>query len=1017
MQKRERQKILFDWNATQAEFPEDSCIQHLFEGQVAEHPDAVALIEGDRSLTYRELNVRANSVAQHLLSLGCKPDDLLAICIERSAELFIGLLGILKAGCAYVPLDVGYPAERIDYMLRDSNAPVLLSSTDVVKQLALVVPALQKCQTVCLDRGSEVFQTTSVSEAIQTEVLPNNLAYCIYTSGSTGNPKGVLMEHRSLVNMLWWHRQTRPSVQGVRTLQFCAVSFDFSFHEIFSTLCLGGTLVLVSEEVRRNPFALAAFICDNEIEKLFLPVTALQQLAEAVDSGMLPTSLREVITTGEQLQITPPMVNLFRQTGAMLHNHYGATEFQDATTFTLSGDPTDWPALAPIGCPLSNVQIYILDESGQPVPHGEVGELYIAGSGVARGYLKRPELTKERFIPNPFGGGRLYRTGDLARYQADGTIENLGRADYQVKIRGIRIELGEIEAILAKHPAVKENAIMAHDYLGHKRLVAYIVARKDEPSEDLLHSYLEKRLPDYMLPEAFVVLERMPLTPSGKINRRALPVPKIFRRTLVSSVSMPQSETEQLLAEIWQEVLTIETVGIHDNFFDIGATSLLLIQVYKRLKETFDQLSALALFQYPTIHTLAQHLSQQQVPRKGKPQFNENRFGEVLQKSRPDTTLEQARMTKQCKIRRTHRARKARMARSVPQIKPRTINIWPSVGEYPVYDAYLYHLMSNVDRPRNGCYETAINQVVKDKTVVDIGTGQDAILSVFCVQGGAKKVYAIERDINSYRLAVAHLERLGMSDVVSVIHGEAAEVKLPELVDVCVSEVIGNIGGSEGVAVILNDARRFLKPNGIMIPERCVTFIAACTLPQDVLHRPKMDEIPSRYAKKIFEAIGYPFDVRICMGKFPKENRLSDSGIFENLRFTQTTNTAESTEFNLTIKQDGRWDGFILWLNLYVIESEVVDTLAHEGNWAPVYFPIFEPGVEVSRGDVIQATCQRSLSDNQINPDYVIHGRLIKRNGHIFEFEHGSYYRKAQFRQHLFYQRIFASKRWNEGLN
>ncbi|MCP4699362.1 MAG: amino acid adenylation domain-containing protein [Gammaproteobacteria bacterium] len=612
----DRQQLIA-WNSTQARHPcGGGGIHELFETQVRQTPDVIALVAGSHQLTYRELNQRANQLAHYLQSLGVKADSLVGICVERDPLMIIGMLGILKAGGAYVPLDPAYPKERLQFMLANAEAAVLLTSDHLLSMLSQTAHI---AHVVCLDSD---WETISGERDENTGRLtsPNHLAYVIYTSGSTGQPKGVAMEHRSLTNLLCWHAQTRPASRGLKTLQFCAISFDFSVHEIFATLCFGGTLVLMTEEVRRNPFALAKFINDNKIEKLFLPVTALQQLAEAVDSETISTTLREVVTTGEQLQITPAMVSLFSRTGALLHNHYGATEFQDATTFTLSGEPMDWPALPPVGRPLSNVQIYILDELEQ-VPIGEPGELYIGGAGVARGYFNRPELTKEKFIPNPFGAGRLYKTGDLARYRTDGMIENLGRTDDQVKIRGIRIEPGEIEAVLARHPAVRESVVMAQG-MNHKRLVAYLVVRQKELGNRLearLHRYLCEHLPDTMLPEAFVLLDEMPLTPSGKINRLALPAPQTFRRTLKSPLAMPQSETERLLVEIWQEVLQLEAVGIHDKFFDIGATSLLLIQVHQKLIETLDRpLPALTLFQYPTIKALAQYLSQQQKPEEGR---------------------------------------------------------------------------------------------------------------------------------------------------------------------------------------------------------------------------------------------------------------------------------------------------------------------------------------------------------------------------------------------------------------
>lgn len=448
----------------------------------------------------------------------------------------------------------------------------------------------------------------------------------IYTSGSTGKPKGVAMEHRSIVNMLHWHADTRPESTGLKTLQYCAISFDFSVHEIFSALCLGGRLVLVDAAIRRNPFALAAFIQTRQIEKLFMPVAALQQYAEAVEPATLPGTLREVITTGEQLTLTPGITDLLQQTGARLHNHYGATEFQDAATYTLTGDPVDWPAIVPMGWPISQVQVHILDAAGQPVPDGEDGEIHIGGAGLARGYLHRPELTAEKFIPNPSGAGRWYKTGDLGRTQANGILEHRGRADHQVKIRGVRVELGEIEAVLAQHPTVRNNAVLAQasGQTKTKRLVAYVVVRPEElinaqkgqadihiQVQTRLPDYLAERLPETMLPEAYIVLDAMPLTPSGKLDRRALPVPETYRRTLAEPVVLAQSETEQRLVDIWQAVLQLDRISIQDNFFELGANSVLLVQAQKQVNAAFNTtLTPVALYQYPTIQALARHLRQ-----------------------------------------------------------------------------------------------------------------------------------------------------------------------------------------------------------------------------------------------------------------------------------------------------------------------------------------------------------------------------------------------------------------------
>ena len=1026
------QQLLVEWNATQADFPA-CCVHQLFEAQAAQTPDALALIDDELTLTYAELNQCANQMAYHLLTLGVQLDNLIGICIERSAELFIGLLGILKAGCAYVPLDASYPAERIDFMLRDSGAGVLLTTAAIASQLEATVAALQDCQLVCLDKETGFLGKNPVSDPAnaksvnpESAVAPQNLAYCIYTSGSTGNPKGVLMEHRSLVNMLWWHRQTRAAVQGVRTLQFCAVSFDFSFHEIFSTLCLGGTLVLLPEAVRQNPFALAAFIHEQQIEKLFLPVTALLQLAEAVDESNIPTALGEVITTGELLRITPAVANLFRQTGAMLHNHYGATEFQDATTHTLQGDPATWPTLVPVGRPLHNVQVYILDEAQQPVAMGETGEFCIGGVGVGRGYHNRPELTNEKFVPNPFAeAGRLYRTGDLARHLADGTIEHLGRMDQQVKIRGFRVELGEIEAVLALHPSVRECAVVAHAIGSDQQLVGYVVADAASVPVDLavaLRSHLAKELPEYMLPARFVQLAAMPLTPSGKLDRRALPAPQQARPALSMPLVKPHTATERRLAQIWQATLALDGVGIQDNFFELGGTSLLLTQAHKAVRDTFGlPLAAVALFQYPTIQTLAQHIDRTtaQTAQPAKDVSPIKFEQQTVQKSLSNGTIaananrRQASLQNQRARRDQHRDQqqtqsnqRAMVVKPIFQQKSHQIELFPSVGEYPVYDAYLYNLMTN-DLYRNRAYRAAINSVVKDKTVVDIGTGQDAVLALFAVEGGAKKVYALERSQRAYELAVARIQEIGMADKIEVIYGDATEIELPELVDVCLSEVIGNIGGSEGAAMILNDARKFLKPDGVMIPQRCVTPIAAVTLPEEIRTQPSMGDFAKHYTEKVFDAVGYPFDVRICMDNFSRTHFLSAAAHFEDLDFRQRINPQSSTPLRLTITKTGRLDGFLLWVNLYVIESEMVDSLAYKCNWAPTYFPVFESGIAVVAGDVIEATGHSLLSANQMNPDYKLDGQVLRQNAPPVAFDYCSYYQKPQFKATSFYQRLF----------
>jgi amino acid adenylation domain-containing protein len=629
----ERHQLLVEWNNTDAEYPRNKCSHQLVEEQVERTPDAVAVEFEAEQLTYRELNAFANQVAHYLRSLGVKPEVPVGFCVDRSIQRAVGLLGIFKSNGVYVPLDPTYPEERLAYILSDSSAQVLLTTSKTLSSLPQLAKAAQGLQIVYLDRDWEVISQQSEENPVS-QVQHNNLAYILYTSGSTGTPKGVAMEHRVSYHEIWWQLQNTILANSTRTLQFTPLGFGVSLQESFTTLSSGGILVQLSEEVRRNPMALASFVVEKRIERLFLPCVALRNLAEAINnSGAVPTTLREIMVAGEQLQITPAIVNLFKQTAGILYNQYGLSESPIIAQFTLTGEPNNWPALPPAGCAVTNAKVYILDRCLQPIPVGVPGELYVGGEWLARGYLNLPELTAERFISNPFGSGRLLRTRDIARYLSDGNIEYLGRADNWVKIRGFSVELGEIETVMAQHPAVKESVVVPLQNIpGNKRLVAYVVpyeyaasilnleAEQEEVSlkeqlakklELAVRNYLRERLPDYMVPAVFVVIEKMPLTPSGKVNRLALSAPHKSRPELATTLVMPKSSTEKRIAQVWIEVLGLDVVGIHDNFFELGGYSLLLPQIHNKLAEILGaELSIMALVQYPTIHALAQHLSQ-----------------------------------------------------------------------------------------------------------------------------------------------------------------------------------------------------------------------------------------------------------------------------------------------------------------------------------------------------------------------------------------------------------------------
>ncbi|GAC1437037.1 MAG: hypothetical protein NVSMB58_28730 [Terriglobales bacterium] len=609
----ELRQVVREWNLTDQSVPKNVCAHHVFEAQVEKTPDAVAATFNDQKLTYSQLNCKANQLAHFLRNRGVVPDSVVGIAIERSLETVIGVLGILKAGAAYAALDPAYPQDRLSYMLENARARWLLTRKSLLARLpeGLATP-------ICLDVDWSEIEREATDNPTS-EVMPENLAYVIYTSGSTGQPKGVAMPHGPLVNLMYWQREQSHLHEGVKTLQFASLSFDVSFQEMFSTWGTGGTLVLVSEELRQDAVELLRFIETEQINRLFLPFVALQQLAEVADSEKsVPASLREVITAGEQLQVTRQILHFFRcLKNCTLQNQYGPSETHVVTSYALCGSPENWPSLPPIGRPISNTRIYILDAHLRPVPVGVAGELYLGGDCLARGYLHREDLTAERFLPDPFSsqsGARVYKTGDRARFLADGNVEFLGRLDDQVKIRGFRIELGEVQSAIAEYSGVQQCAVVAwDDNSNQKRLVAYVVGAPEVPivSHDL-RAFLKLKLPEYMVPSAFVMLEALPLTPSGKISRRALPRPDITSEIEKSYVA-PRSPDEDSMAAIWSEVLCVPRVGINDNFFELGGHSLLATKVVSRIRRVFDlELPLRALFEAPSVGELSERLRSMQ---------------------------------------------------------------------------------------------------------------------------------------------------------------------------------------------------------------------------------------------------------------------------------------------------------------------------------------------------------------------------------------------------------------------
>ncbi|HWN45296.1 MAG TPA: amino acid adenylation domain-containing protein, partial [Thermoanaerobaculia bacterium] len=590
---------LLSWNATQRSYELGSCLHELVEAQAERSPQAGAVVFEGAELSYRELEETSNRLARRLRRLGVGPDSRVGVCMERSAELIVALLGTLKAGAAYLPLDPEYPRERLAFMVEDGRPRVLLTQPHLLSALP--------------EHGAEVMVLDSSLEALAGEdgerfdsgAVPESAAYVIFTSGSTGRPKGVVVPHRGIVNRLLWMQEVYGLSAEDRVLQKTPFSFDVSVWELFWPLMVGARLVMARPGGHRDGAYLAQTIEQTQITTLHFVPSMLGAFLEEPELERCH-GLRRVICSGEALPVGLERRFFERLSGVELHNLYGPTEASVDVTYWAC-EPDGQRATVPIGRPIANTQVHVVDPRLAPVPVGVAGELCLGGVGLARGYLGRPELTAERFIPDPFGepGGRLYRTGDLARWLPEGVVEFLGRLDHQVKVRGFRIELGEIESVLSLHPAIREAVVLAREEAGDKRLVAYLTAEGVAVKAEELRAYLSERLPAYMVPSAFVLLEEMPLTPNGKADRKALFRIQPDRPETERAFVAPRTHTEEILAVIWGQVLGTDPIGIHDDFFSLGGDSILSIRVAALAKLHALDLSVQQIFQNPTIHQLA----------------------------------------------------------------------------------------------------------------------------------------------------------------------------------------------------------------------------------------------------------------------------------------------------------------------------------------------------------------------------------------------------------------------------
>ena len=606
LDKDELQQVLQSWNRTERQYHGPAGIQHLFEQQVQRTPAAIAAVFEGATVTYKELEQQSNCLAHHLRRIGVRQESLVALLLNRSLSLLVGILGILKAGGAYVPLDPMYPDERLRFMVKDTGAEVIVTEHCLGERF----PQSGLTRVFVEDAFNDADGDHQLDS-----IHPDSLAYVMYTSGSTGLPKGVMLSHRLLVNLVWWHNSELRKPE--RTLQFASSSFDASFFEIFFTLTSGGAVHLVSEQRRNDLSALATLILEERLDRLNVPSQVLQFFVDqwTSDGAHDPSSspLRDVFANAERLKIGPSVAHYFGKTQATLHDQYGPTETHVVTSYTLPTDSGSWPSLPPIGRPICNTRVYVLDRGMRPAPVGVKGELYIGGLPLARGYLNRPNSTAEKFLADPFSpnpGSRMYKTGDVVRLLPSGDLDYVGRSDDQVKIRGFRIEPGEIEAGLSAHVGVQSSVVVTTGDQGNLLLVAYFIPSVEPgPSPNELRAFLQQTLPDFMIPVAFVAVGQFSLTPNGKVNRKALPQPQRQDFGIELNEAQPNSPAEMLVTSMMAQILERESVGSRDNFFHIGGHSLSALRLLSRVTEVFGlQYPLELLFASPNAASITENL-------------------------------------------------------------------------------------------------------------------------------------------------------------------------------------------------------------------------------------------------------------------------------------------------------------------------------------------------------------------------------------------------------------------------
>jgi len=918
-------------------------------------PDGPALTLGGETLTFRELDENSRQIAAALSRLDIGEGRRVALMLSNHPSFVSTYFAIQRTGAVAVLINPALKASEVAFVLNDSRSVALVTTGALRHHLAM--SDLPHLEHVILTEGHgdngdlllEDLMSEETPDFQAAELAHDTLSTLLYTSGTTGFPKGAMLSHGNLMSTARQCSEAFGMGPNERVLIFLPVCHSFGLTTILIPSLKAGAAVILHAE--SDIGSVVSAVSEHEIT-MFLAVPTIYNVLRDAASAHDMRSVGRYVSAGATLPLE--IARGWREKfGLAITEGLGCSE---GSLLCLNPSPDDKPGS--VGLPLSETEMRIVDKDGSEAEAGESGEVTVRGPSVMLGYWNRPEATAEAVRDGWF------HTGDIGRKDADGYFYITDRVKDMVGVGGEKVYPSEVENVLLRHPAVAEAAVygVPEPVLGEQVRADVVLGSEQSAGTEDISNFIAEFLADYKLPAVIRVVPSLPKGKTGKILKR------ILREEAIGSAGSPpvipaRAETrspKEIRAWLGQwlrgRLSTRDPIAPDRPFNDYGLTSVLAVKMVTELNEWLGAAhEATIVWNHPTIDTLTSHLAGQ--------------F--------PETGGHATRMT-----------------------------LWPAIDPYHVYDALMYDRMMN-DHERTRKFRLAIERAVSGKVVLQIGPGETAVLSRMCADAGAARIYAVEIGERAFHKARKRVADLGLSDRITVIHGDVMDVSLPEPADICVSGLAGQIGGSEGVAVIINQARHLLSPSPIIIPERCVSRIAAVTLPDALLHHPRFTSLGQEYARKIFEQVGHPFDLRLVISDFDKSSIVSDTAVFEDLDFSGPAPPAFEHDIRLTMDREARVDGLVIWLNLHTLGDIVIDILEKGDSWLPIYFPIFCPGITVSPGDVIEADCVGSLSGNQINPDYRIRGRLIRQNGMRHEFDHFSPHHERHFRQSRFYKRLF----------